>query len=118
MKKVLICDDDLVTRKLLSTLVSASGAETVGEGENGNEGVALFKQHEPDLTLMDIKMPEKNGVDALKEIIKINPGAVVVMLSTMDDTVIAESCLHQGAAGYIQKGADMEVLQGALSEYL
>lgn len=117
-KQVLICDDDPLMRKLLGKLIIMMGCEIAGEGEDGKEGIALFKANNPDLTLMDINMPGKNGVDALREIIKADPGARVVMLTAVDDTVVAESCLHEGAAGYIQKGTDMGALQTALQEYL
>ncbi len=117
-RRVLICDDDPLMRKLLGKLLGMMGCEVVGEGEDGNEGVKLFKQHQPDLTLMDINMPGKNGVDALGEIMKTNAYTAVVMLSAMEDTVIAESCLHKGAVGYIRKGTDMAALQLALQEYV
>lgn len=117
-KKVLICDDDPLMRKLLGKLISVMGCEVVGVGEDGNEGISLFKEHLPEVMFLDINMPGKNGVDALREIMKTDPNATVVMLTAMDDTVVAESCLHQGAAGYIQKGADMGALQSALQEYL
>ncbi|NQV44923.1 MAG: response regulator [Rhodospirillales bacterium] len=117
-KRVLVCDDDPLMRKLLSRLLTMMGCDVVGEAEDGNEGVALFRENGPDLTLMDINMPGKNGVDALNEIIKMNAHASVVMLSAMDDTVVAESCLHKGAIGYIQKGTDMGALQIALKEYI
>jgi len=105
-------------RKLLGKLISVMGSTVVGEAESGSEGVSLFKTQNPDVTLMDINMPGKNGVEALREIIKSNPSAAVVMLTAMDDTVVAESCLHQGAIGYIQKGTDMVALQAALQDYL
>ncbi len=117
-KRILICDDDPLMRKLLGKLLGAMGCDVVGEAEDGDEGVKLFKTHRPDLTLMDINMPGKNGVDALGEIMKANAFAAVVMLSAMDDTVIAESCLHKGAVGYVQKGTDMGALQAALQEYV
>jgi len=116
--RVLICDDDPLMRKLLGKLLAMMGCEIVGEGHDGNEGIQLFKEHKPDLTLMDINMPGKNGVDALNEIIKADSYASVVMLSAMDDTTVAESCLHSGAVGYIKKGTDMGALQAALLEYV
>lgn len=118
VKRVLICDDDPLMRKLLSKLLSMMGCEVVGGAEDGNEGIAMFKKHKPDLILMDINMPGKNGVDALGDIVKANTCTAVVMLSAMDDTTIAESCLHKGAVGYIRKGTDMGELQAALGEYV
>jgi len=117
-RRVLICDDDPLMRKLLSRLLAVMGCDVVGEAEDGGEGISLFRKHKPDLTLMDINMPGMNGVTALDEIMKVNAHASVVMLSAMDDTAVAESCLHQGAIGYIQKGADMGALQTALKDYI
>ncbi len=117
-KRVLICDDDPLMRKLLNRLLSSIGCDVVGEAEDGDGGVRLFKELKPDLTLMDISMPGKNGVDALAGIMKANSEAVVVMLSAMDDTTVAESCLHKGALGYIKKGTDMGELQAALGEFI
>ena len=113
-RRILIVDDDEVMRKLIGGMVAALGAEVVGEAENGEDAIQAFGRLRPELTLLDVNMPVKNGVDALQDIIALDAGATVVMLSANDDTSIAESCLYEGARNYIKKGAGPEDLQGGL----
>lgn len=102
--RVLICDDDEDIRKLLQKLLQSLNCQVIAICQDGNDGVKQFADTRPDLVLMDIRMPGKNGIDALREIIKLDSQAKVIMLSAMDDTVVAESSIHSGASGYIHKG--------------
>jgi len=81
-KKILIIDDTKFVREILKYHISnVSNVEVIGEASNGNEGIELFNELKPDLTLMDLLMPEKGGLETTQEILKINPEALIVLIS-------------------------------------
>lgn len=116
--RVLICDDDFAMRDVLRVLLEDLNCEVVASCKNGKDGVDQFATTRPDLVLMDIKMPGKNGVEAMREILKIDSNAKVIMLSALDDVVVAESSAHSGASGYVRKAEAATVLYGELSTML
>ena len=75
MARILVVDDAAFMRKMVSDALTKGGHEVVGEAGNGNEAVARFQELKPELTTLDITMPEKDGLAALKEIIELDPGA-------------------------------------------
>ena len=79
MAKILIVDDAAFMRMMIKNILIKEGYEVVGEAENGAQAVEKYKELSPDLVTMDITMPEKDGISALKEIMKINKVAKVVM---------------------------------------
>jgi DNA-binding NarL/FixJ family response regulator len=106
--RILIADDHPMFRFGLQALLSAEpGTEVVGEATNGQEAVNLAASLKPDLILMDINLPQLNGIEATRQILKQNP-AIGILIVTMfeDDTIFA--ALHAGARGYILKGAEGE----------
>ena len=119
-RAVVVDDDDLV-RGVITGMLSQLGAEVVGEAENGEQAVQVFKECNPDITFLDIQLPIKSGTDALKEILEINAQAVVVMLTASADMDIADECMELGVQEYIRKGANPDVLvmmlEGALNTY-
>ena len=101
--RVLIVDDALFMRNMLRNIFLESGFEVVGEAQNGNEAVEKYGDLGPDLVTMDIVMPEKNGIEALKEILASDPEARVVICSALgQDTLIMEA-LEAGAKDFIVK---------------
>ena len=82
----------------------------IGEAENGIVAVKLFRQLEPDIVLMDITMPEMDGLEALKEIMKINPKAKVIMISAMGKEEMVREAVLAGARGFIVKPFTEETL--------
>lgn len=103
MKKVLIVDDAAFMRVTLKTLLERNNFEVVGEAVNGLEGVKKFVEVNPDVVTMDITMPEMDGVQALKEIKKINPNAKVVMISAMGQETMVKEAVLSGAIGFLVK---------------
>lgn len=106
--RILIADDHPMFRFGLRALLSAeSDMEVVGEATTGQEAVILATSLKPDLILMDINLPQLNGIEATRQIVKKNP-AVGILIITMfeDDTVFA--ALQAGARGYLLKGAEGE----------
>jgi two-component system chemotaxis response regulator CheY len=103
MAKVLIVDDAAFMRISIKNMLTKNGYEVVGEAENGLIGVEMFKELHPDIVTMDITMPEMSGLDALKEITKIDPQAKVVMVSAMGQEAMVREAIVSGAKGFIVK---------------
>lgn len=103
MPKVLIVDDAVFMRKLLKNILFSGGFDIVGEAENGKQAVKLYKKLRPDIVTMDIIMPEMNGIEALKEIKKIDPNAKVVMCTAVGQEQMVKTAIKFGAKGYIVK---------------
>jgi two-component system chemotaxis response regulator CheY len=108
MKRVLIVDDALVMRLMLKDLLEKNGYEVVGEAKNGFECIELFKELNPDLVTLDIAMPECDGLQALKELKKINPEAKVVMISALGQKIQVLEAIKNGASDFIVKPFDDE----------
>ena len=101
--RVLIVDDALFMRTMLRNIFVESGFEVVGEAGNGVEAVERYRQLGPDLTTMDIVMPEKNGIEALKLIMAADPRARVVMCSALGQESLIIEALEAGARDFIVK---------------
>lgn len=115
-KRVVLCDDEFHIRLLIKTAVNSIGCEVVAEGKNGNEAVALFRQHRPDLLLLDVNMPEATGEEALGKICAEFPDALVVMLTSVSDSATVEHCLISGAANYIRKDTPIAEIKAMIGE--
>ena len=103
MAKVLIVDDAAFMRISIKNMLTKNGYEVVGEAENGAIGVEMYKDLHPDIVTMDITMPEMTGLDALKEIIKVDPQAKIVMVSAMGQEAMVRDAIVSGAKGFIVK---------------
>ncbi len=101
--RVLICDDAEFMRTLIKDVLTKGGYEIVGEAANGEEAVAKYKMLKPDLVTMDIVMPVKSGIDALKEIIAYDPNAKVVMCSALGQEILVMDAIEAGAKDFIVK---------------
>lgn len=101
--RVLIVDDALFMRTMLRNIFSESGFEVVGEAANGNEAIAKHRELAPDLTTMDIVMPEVNGIEALKRIMSQDPSARIVMCSALGQESLIIEALEAGARDFIVK---------------
>lgn len=103
MKKALIVDDSMVMRMMLKRILDKNGFTVVGEAENGKKAVERYQELNPDVVTLDITMPEMDGLSALKEIIKINPKANVVIVSAIGQQRFVVEALNAGARGYLIK---------------
>jgi len=112
--RILLIDDDESLRELLRIILETFGVEIVAEAGNGDEGLAAFIEHKPDMVFLDIDMPVKNGTETLKELMEIAPDAFVVMLTAVSDMDTAEACVEGGARSYIRKGASANILNTLL----
>lgn len=101
--KIIIVDDDYLVVNSLKTIVIASDIEVLAEGYNGEEAVELYQKHMPDLILMDIRMENMNGLEATKEILKIDSDAKILLITTFQDDEYISQALSLGCKGYILK---------------
>ena len=101
--RVLVVDDAAFMRMMIKDILSKNGYEVVGEAENGLKAVEKYQELKPDLTTMDITMPEMNGISAVKEIKKIDPGAKVIMCSAMGQQAMVVEAIQAGARDFIVK---------------
>lgn len=102
-KRVLIVDDAAFMRMMIKNVLTKGGYNVVGEAENGAKAVEKYKELSPDLVLMDITMPEMDGIQALKEIKKIDGGAKVIMCSAMGQQAMVVESIQAGAKDFIVK---------------
>lgn len=102
--RIVIVDDDKMVAMSLKTIISASGdIEVVALGSNADDAVALYEQHRPDIILMDIRMGNRTGLDAGKEILARYPTAKLLYLTTFADDEYIVTAFRIGAKGYILK---------------
>ncbi len=113
---ILLVDDEAHIRKFISLLLRHLGVDRIFEAPNGAEAIAIYKREQPDLVMLDVNMPQMDGIETLRALKEINPDCVVVMLTSLANrqTIIDASSL--GAANYIRKDAPPEDIGRALSE--
>jgi two-component system NarL family response regulator len=113
--RVLVVDDHPVVRQgLIGMLEKASDIVIVGQGQNGHEAIAGFQQHQPDVTLMDLRMPEMGGVQAITVICNEFPHARIMVLTTYDSDEEIYRGLRAGAKGYLLKDSEPNELLTAI----
>ena len=113
--RILIADDHSVVREGLVSLVKRKSDMTVvAEASNGREAVDLWKEHHPDVTLLDLRMPELDGVGAIKEIREIDPNAHILVLTTFDGDEDIYRAIKAGAKGYLLKDTAREALMDSI----
>ena len=102
-KNILICDDAAFMRMMIKDILTKNGYNVAGEAENGKVAVDKYKEINPDLVLMDITMPEMDGIQALKEIKKVDSSAMVIMCSAMGQQAMVIESIQAGAKDFIVK---------------
>ncbi|MBS7344543.1 MAG: response regulator [Caryophanon sp.] len=116
--RILIVDDAAFMRMMIKDILTKNGYEVVGEAADGVQAVEKYNELKPDLVTMDITMPEKDGIAALKEIKATNPGATIIMCSAMGQQAMVIDAIQAGAKDFIVKPfqADrvIEAIQKAL----
>ncbi|MBD2249563.1 response regulator transcription factor [Nostoc sp. FACHB-888] len=113
--RVLVVDDHPVVRQgLIGMLEKAPDIVIVGQGRNGHEAIAVFQQQQPDVTLMDLRMPEMEGVPAITVICSEFPNARIIVLTTYDTDEEIYRGLRAGAKGYLLKDSEPEELLTAI----
>jgi two-component system chemotaxis response regulator CheY len=101
--KILVVDDAIFMRGLIRDIFARGPFVIAGEAENGGEAVRLYRELQPDLTTMDIVMPQMDGITALKEIMRLDPQARVVMCSALGQEALIAEAIEAGARDFIVK---------------
>lgn len=116
MAKIMLADDSDAIRQVLRDIVSIGKHEVVGESVNGDETIEKFNEIEPDLLLLDLAMPKKDGLTVIKEITAIHPDAKIIIITATDNHGIINECLDAGALAYISKPFDFDNILKVISE--
>ena len=106
MAKILIADDSDAIRLVLKDILSIGEHEIVGEASDGAEAVDFYQKYDPQILLLDLAMPRKDGFTVVKEIIEYDPNAKIILITASDDQKIIQQCLDHGASSYISKPFD------------
>ncbi len=113
--RILVVDDHSVVRQGICSLLSNYDEfDVVGEATNGRSALTQFKILLPDVTLLDIRMPEESGLQVLEKIRQVEPDAKIVMLSSFDDDEYVDTALRAGAKGYVLKSGSDQTLVNAI----
>ncbi|MBU3160233.1 response regulator [Clostridium frigoris] len=112
--KILVCDDSMLIRKKLKEVLKSCGYTNILEASNGQEAVDSYKENNPDLVFMDIIMPFKNGIEAVKEIIEFDNDARVVMASSAGTKEHVKVAIKAGAFEFVQKPWEKEQINKIL----
>jgi len=100
---VLVCDDAIFMRTMISDILTQAGYEIVGEAETGVEAIDKYKQLKPDLVTMDIVMPDLGGIEAVREIVSFDPAARILMCSAMGQQALVVEAIQAGARDFVVK---------------
>jgi two-component system chemotaxis response regulator CheY len=118
MARVLITDDAAFMRMMIKNILTQNGHEVVGEAENGADAVAKYAELKPDVTTMDITMPEKDGIAALKEILSGDPAAKVIMCSALGQEAKVIESIRAGAKDFVVKPFQQDRVLAAVEKAL
>lgn len=114
--RVLIADDELHMRCIIRFAVQKEGMLVVGEAADGQTALDLYRQLLPDLLLLDVNMPVRNGDEVLLDILKEFPAARVILLTMVADAEVVQRCLDAGAINYILKTQTPDAIRRTLRE--
>lgn len=108
MARIMIADDSDAIRLVLSDILSIGEHEVVGEAVDGSDAVEKFSEINPDVLLLDLAMPKKDGYTVVKEIIEKNSNAKIILITASDNQKVIHDCLNAGALAYISKPFDFD----------
>ncbi len=119
MTTIVLADDhDMVRMGLVRMLQDVPGYEVVGEAKTGEDAVKLAKKHQPDVVLMDVKMPGIGGVEATKKILSYSPSIRVIAVTSLSDDMYPERLIKAGAKGYVTKDEGFDEMHSAIKSVL
>lgn len=117
-KRILIADDHSLFRMGIRYALIAKGFDVVAEAATGNEAINLCLLKKPDLAILDIKMPESDGIFACQEILKFSPNTLIIMLTTFEEPAILSAAKKAGAKAYLSKETEIDELVNKLKDIL
>ncbi|HEX3435710.1 MAG TPA: response regulator transcription factor [Pseudacidobacterium sp.] len=113
--RIMVVDDHHIVRQGLVALINTvPDVQVIAEASDGVQAIELYRLHRPDVTLMDLRLPNKNGVDAITQIREEFPGARIIVLTTFDGDEDIYRALQAGAKGYLLKGMNADELIDAI----
>lgn len=115
--KILIGDDSILARKQLKDIIAQYGGTTFVEAVNGQEAIDKFKSDKPDIVFLDIVMPVKDGIAAVKEITESDPKAVIIIVSSVGTQAQLKNAIEAGAKDFIQKPLNVEQIERVLKNH-
>jgi len=118
MARVLVVDDAVFMRRMVADALTKGGHEVIGEAANGSEALQQYQELRPEVTTLDITMPEKDGVTTLREIMFFDPAARVVMCSALGQESKVLEAIRAGAKDFVVKPFEAERLQTAVEKAL
>ncbi len=118
MAKILMVDDSKTSRKILREILEENGHEVIGEAINGQDGIDKYAKLRPDVTTMDITMPEMDGLEALRQIREIDPEAKVIMVTAAGQKNKMVEAVKYGAAEFLAKPFDASQIVDILNKVL
>ena len=114
--RAVIADDEAFIRQVLLKMLERLGIEVVGVAENGRVAVELFTQTRPDIVILDIAMPEMDGLEALRRILEKDPEARVLMCTSFSSKQYVVEAVKVGAKGYLNKPFDLDKIREKISK--
>ena len=114
----MIADDSDAIRLVLQDILSIGKHEVVSEATDGEEAIDFYQKHTPDVLLLDLAMPKKDGLTVVKEVMKTDPNAKIILITASDDQKIINQCLESGALSYISKPFDFNGVLKAITDAL
>ena len=118
MSKIMVVDDCRISRMMILNILKKNGFDDVMQATDGNEAVVFYKTKHPNLTILDITMPNKDGITALKEIIDFDKNAKIVMMSASGQEEIVMKAIKSGASNYIVKPFTAEKVMQVIHKIL
>lgn len=115
---ILLTDDEAHIRKFIGLVLRKFDNPRILEASDGAQAVELYRQHRPDMVLMDVNMPNMDGLQALEQIRRHDPDALIVMLTSLTNRQTVEECVRLGATDYIRKDTPREELTARFDEII
>ncbi len=118
MARILVADDASFMRQMIREIIETEGHEVIAEASDGVEAVEAYREHQPDLVMMDIVMPRRSGIDALKGLVQMDSSVCVVMCSALGQESLVTEALQAGAKDFIVKPFKPEMVASTIRKVL
>jgi two-component system chemotaxis response regulator CheY len=118
MARVMIADDSDAIRLVLKDILGIGDHEIVAEATDGIESVDIYCKVKPDVLLLDLAMPKKDGLTVVREVMQFDSNAKIILITASDDQKIIKQCLDNGASSYISKPFDFNSVLKAITDLL
>ena len=116
MVKIMIADDSDAIRLVMKDILSIGGHEVVCEAIDGVDAIEKYSEKKPEIVLLDLAMPKKDGLTVVKEIMSSYPNAKIILITASDDQKVINSCLQAGAMAYVSKPFDFDNVLKIISD--